>query len=928
MKSIKIAKIGVLALLGGTLSYGQARLLVTEINSNQDSSGTEDYWELANVGDAAIDLSGWKWDDNSRDIGAAVTLPEGTQLAAGEALILTSMDADGFRAWWGLAATVQVITLDSPGLGKNDGVALFNPQGEEHFFFTYEADGFMLSDGSAAVGGHAGESAGSTATVAVVLDPAYGTESPRYKAAVVGEAGAFASTLSTAEIGSPGVIDAVVSDDSLVSVTTEGVDEGDEGTVSLAFIVARDSTATAFSVDYSITGGTAVAGEDYAALAAGTLQFEVGGAATQRIEITVNGDTQIEGDENILLTLDNLVNTTGVSALAGGVVSGEIRNDDFVVNPYAASDALIGAPLSSIVLGGAEIPAYDPASQRGFASSGDGIQVVDLSDPMAPVALPVIDMLALGFDSNDLSSISLYDGVLAVGIINSPKTEAGDLAFIEAATGALLGSVKVGPNPDAVTFTPDGSKVLVANEGELVGQVADDTAMGSVSIVDVSAGYANAVERKADFSAYDAQAAALTAAGVRIFEGGVPSLDFEPEYIAVTADSQTAMVTLQEANAVAKIDLASATVTAVVALGEKDYSGLYADFSDRDGPGGSRLINPTQGNPVYGLYMPDAIAAYSYNGETYYVIANEGDDRDDFVVPEESARLGDDGYTLDPTVFRNWAAVTLKEDNALGRLTVSNAPGLRGDTDGDGDIDRILAYGGRSFSILDADGAIVYDSGDMLELIVAGDYPGNADDGRSDNKGPEPEGAVVATFGGRTYAFIGLERTHMVVLFDVTDPQAVTYVGVLSNPGDENPEGMVVVSAADSPTGAPLVLVANEESNTLTVYQLEDGSVLPWEPQSSLGTWRHSVWFGHYTKVSADWLWHSAQGWLNVSASGTPNSVYLYSAALGSWTWSNRNLYPVSYDFERGDWVYYLHLDDGSAYAYYYTTGSWARVEG
>jgi hypothetical protein len=484
---------------------------------------------------------------------------------------------------------------------------------------------------------------------------------------------------------------------------------------------------------------------------------------------------------------------------------------------------LDAAPLT----GGAEIPAFDPVSRRAFTSSNTGIHVVDLTNPAAPAFVQTIAPAALavvGLTSNDVSSVAVRKGtpsILAAAVINTPRTSNGHVVFLNAATGALLGSAVVGVVPDNITFTPDGTKLLVANEGELDGTsaVIPDSALGTVSIIDL-ANIAAPVVTTADFTAYDAPGtiATLKADGVRIFANGLPSSDFEPEYIAVSPDSTKAMVTLQEANAVGILDIATATFTSVKALGKKNYAVGSYDFSDRDGPGATQMINFVNGRPVFGLYMPDAIAAYNFGGQTYYVTANEGDDRNDFLTPDETTTVGNASYVLDPTVFPN--AATLKDQAVLGRLTVSNATGLRGDTDNDGDVDEILSYGGRSFSILDSTGSIIFDSGDMIDQIVAFQHPSLFDDGRSDNKGSEPEGVTVASVGGRTYAFVGLERSKMTLVFDVTNPASVTYTTSLINPGDENPEGLVVVSAADSPTGRPLVLVANEVSQTLTIFEL------------------------------------------------------------------------------------------------------------
>lgn len=610
--------------------------------------------------------------------------------------------------------------------------------------------------------------------------------------------------------------------------------EGNSGSTPLDFAVTRSVDTSAFSVDYAITGGTATSGSDFTPLASGTLNFPLGsGPLVQNITVDVLGDTAIESNETIVITLSNLVQTAGATALGNAISTGTITNDDVVAVTYPASNSITSTVKGSISLTGAEIPAFDPLSKRAFAASGTGIQVVDLTNPAVPVFVTNIQPSTLGIaglTNNDISSVVVRKGsggnpsILAAAIINSPKTNNGHVVFLNAATGALLGSTTVGAVPDHIAFTPDGSKLLVCNEGELstpqttVALAVPDALMGTVSIIPVNAAGVPGTVQTADFTSFDAQTAALKTAGVRIFDDGVPSTDFEPEYLAISPDGTEAMVTLQEANAVAILDIATATFTSVVPLGEKDFSLGKHDFSDQDGAGGSNLVNPTLGNPVFGLYMPDAIASYQVGGQTYYVTANEGDDRNDFLAPDETTTVSNVGYDLDDATFPTES--TLKTAGSLGRLVVSNLPGLRGDTNDDGDIDRILSYGGRSFSIHDSTGARVFDSGDMIEMIVASQFPAQFFDARSDNKGPEPEGVTVAKIGARTFAFVGLERSHMVLAFDVTNPLAPTFATSFLRSGDTNPEGMVVVEAADSPSGKPLLIVANEDSNTLTVFEI------------------------------------------------------------------------------------------------------------
>ncbi|MGH8430261.1 MAG: choice-of-anchor I family protein, partial [Solimonas sp.] len=382
----------------------------------------------------------------------------------------------------------------------------------------------------------------------------------------------------------------------------------------------------------------------------------------------------------------------------------------------------------------------------------------------------------------------------------------------------MLGSVQVGALPDMLTFTPDGKKILVANEGEI--DVSGADAPGSVSIIDISYGVAAATVQTSGFTTFDGQEDALRAEGVRIFAGKSVSLDVEPEYISISPDGTKAMVTLQEANAVGILDITTATFTDIVPLGLKDWTGLEIDVSDQDGG-----INLVTDSHLFGMYMPDAIASYRVGGQTYFVMANEGDDRDDFLTPDETIRVGNVAYELDNALFPD--EVALKANGELGRNSVSNAPGLRGDTDGDGDIDQILTYGGRSFSIVDEQGRQVFDSGDAIERIIVEQFPSLFDDSRSDNKGAEPEGITIGSVDGRTFAFVGLERANLTLAFDITDPTHVSYAGAARNAGDVSPEGLLFIPASESPSGKDMLVTSNEVSNNITVFELDAGSTAP-----------------------------------------------------------------------------------------------------
>lgn len=810
-------------------------LRITEVapwSSGNSPNVAADWFEVTNIGARAVDITGWKMDDSSESPAAAVPMSGITSIAPGESVIfletanLSTTRTAFLSNWFGAnpPAGLQVGAYSGGGVGLSTGGDAVNLYDTNNVRRASVA--FGIAPSSVPFATFENAAAADVVTLTTL--------------SAVGVNGAFTALNSpTTEIGSPGLIEAVVTDDATVAIADASVVEGNSGSLAMSFTVSRSHNRGAFTVQFATADGSATAPADYTA-ATGTLTFTANGDLSQTVSVTIIGDSVVEPQETFTVTLSGLTSSSGTAVLADATATGTIQNDDVYFPP---SGALNVSNLGFLTLPfGAEIPAFDPASRRAFVSSGSGVQIVDLANPAAPALVSTIAPASLGvagLTSNDVSSVAVRKGygsspsVLAAAIINSPKTQPGRVVFLNAATGALLGSVEVGAVPDNLTFTPDGSKVLVAIEGELDGTAADptaDTSQGGVAIIDVSAGFTAPTVAFANFAAYDSQVNALVAAGVRIFSkvadvGGTPtrvyaapSVDFEPEYVAVSPDGRKAMVTLQEANAVALLDIASATFTSVVPLGEKDFSTLLADFSDRDGTGGTTAINLTTGNPVFGMYMPDAIASYQVGGQVYYVTANEGDDRNDFLTPDETTTVGNAAYDLDDATFPNEAA--LKNQAALGRLVVSNADGLRGDTDGDGDIDRILSYGARSFSIHDATGARVFDSADMIEKIVSTQFPANFFDARSDNKGPEPEGVTVAVLGGRTYAFVGLERSHMVLIFDVTDPAAVSYAGAAKRDGDLNPEGLVVVPAAESPTGRALLLVTSEDSNTLSVFEL------------------------------------------------------------------------------------------------------------
>ena len=617
--------------------------------------------------------------------------------------------------------------------------------------------------------------------------------------------------------------------------------------------------------------------------------------------------------------------TVALTACGGDSTDSDSVSDETVSTP----DSIRLSYLSRYSTGNfdasaAEIPAYDAASQRLFvvnAEQGE-LDVLDLSDPENPVKIDAISAAGIAAGAQ-VNSVAASHGLVAVAIEADPKTDNGFVALYQASDLALLGSEEVGAQPDMVAFTPDGARVLTANEGEPSDDYQTDPD-GSISIVDFS-DPANPVVSTADFTGYNGKEDTLRSQGVRIYgPGASASQDLEPEYIAVSDDGATAWVTLQENNALAIIDIATASVTDIVTLGETDRSiaGNGIDASDDDD-----VIDIKTFAGVVGLYLPDSIHGYTVNGKTYLVTANEGDARawgedndaywgeeaDDEAVPpvactpdasqgfvEEfrvkhlvhnsgfARRCGDDlppqlselaeGALLDPSVFGYCGAEAgdsgdCREDDVLGRLNITWTLGYKTNADGSPKMyndagaedavaggrimyDTLYSYGGRSFTIRDESGDLVFDSGDAIEQFLASDDcklgsdrsidcadyfnsghdEGDAMDSRSDAKGPEPEGLTIGAIGDKTFLFLALERMGGVLVYDITDPMAPIYqdylnsretwdvdpdAGNLEGYGDLGPEGLVFIPAADSANGKALLVVGNEVSGSTAIYAVQ-----------------------------------------------------------------------------------------------------------
>ena len=534
----------------------------------------------------------------------------------------------------------------------------------------------------------------------------------------------------------------------------------------------------------------------------------------------------------------------------------------------------------------AEIVAYHAASKTAFLvnSNAKAVDVVSLDDVTAPTITLSLDVagdvetavteLSDG-DLGGVNSVDVYGDHMAVAIEADTKQDTGYIAFYNV-DGTFISAVAAGALPDKVGFSPDGKYAVAANEGEPNGDYSVDPE-GSITVIDVSGGFDLPVAATAHFRDFNTGGSKTLTGPVRISaKSESVAQDLEPEFIAFSDDGSTAYATLQENNAVAVIDLASAEVETILGIGFKDYGlpGNEIDASNKDG--GVNLNSWS----IFGTYMPDGFDAYTVNGTSYLVTANEGDGREYLTDAADEADCaaqggflfdgGDCFHYLDEIRVKDLDASQFTEDlvaklgadfqdqDKLGRLKVITDMGLEDastcatlattgqpiafpdETPVAGCVyQNLYSFGSRSFTIWDlSTGRPVFDSGSDFERITAQQLGGsfnasndsNEGDDRSDDKGPEPEAVEIATINGNTFAFIALERVGGVMVYNITNPQNAKFVQYI-NPRDFTVDDDAVEANLAGPLGPEdikfitqddemYLLVSNEVSGTLSVYSV------------------------------------------------------------------------------------------------------------
>ncbi|NOH93112.1 alkaline phosphatase [Vibrio sp. AIC-3] len=524
----------------------------------------------------------------------------------------------------------------------------------------------------------------------------------------------------------------------------------------------------------------------------------------------------------------------------------------------------------------AEIVSYDSCTDKLYVVNAQAqkVDVLSMNSASEPTSSGSIDLqsaaAASGIDIGAANSVSTHQGLVAVAIENADKQQNGIIALYRSDTLELITTYTAGALPDMVSFSKDGRYIASANEGEPNADYSIDPE-GSVTLVDLTNGPLQATVTQIDFKAFNQgqlRHAELTDK-VRISApNATVAQDLEPEYLTF-ADNGKLYVALQENNALAAIDVASAHVDAILGLGGKPWDNAKLDASNKD----KNIGNLQSYAMLEGLYMPDSITSYSVDGNTYIVTANEGDGRE-YGIKTTQEMCDEKGFEWDGDDYQGTENYTTEKDFCIAY--VDEVRGKKLDIDANHPLDgalkdnkqlarlkvikpqgtlaadqKVQAFGSRSFSIWDESGELVFDSGDDFARIVLEQDPASfnstndnnqSGDDRSDDKGVEPEAIEVAEINGKHYAFIGLERQGGIMVYDVTQPKNASFISYLNNrdftqpvctkvdedgdcdnetynakAGDLGPESIKYFTRS----GNHFIAVGNEVSGSTSVYRVE-----------------------------------------------------------------------------------------------------------
>ncbi|GMH33047.1 hypothetical protein BSKO_00881 [Bryopsis sp. KO-2023] len=526
-----------------------------------------------------------------------------------------------------------------------------------------------------------------------------------------------------------------------------------------------------------------------------------------------------------------------------------------------------GTPVFCLGEAAAEQLAYDPSAKVLYVTGNKLVRVLDIQDPATPEVVFTEDV------SGTVTDVVHCGKYVAFSIAGEPESSPGSL-FVYSSYNPedgmkLVHNITTGALPDALSFTPDCKTILTANEGEagLDAEGNFTNPEGSVTIVNLEAlEKGEKGVKNINFQFVNEDPEKYTNDGVRwVWKGQTLddgketqtlSKDLEPEQVVVTADGKKAFVNLQENNAIAILDLETMTFTSVRGLGLKDYGeeGNALDTSDADG---GSVLRAWPG--LFGLLQPDVITFFNHENEDFIVTANEGDtkeyDPEDHNVPLWDETASGLDLVENTTGIPEETVAGLADPALLGGLKISVEDGIV-ETKEDGSVvlDKLVGYGGRSWSIFkSSDMSLVYDSGNDLERVMAEYFPWSFNTERAGDFCAEAAPAAdeeVDDLAGNNDEETFMDEEELMALiaeaeldlaeFSASpDPEAAgllepstaltkspnsTFDDRSASKGPE-PEAVVVGNLNDR----RLVFVTVERGNTIFVYDISDPAKPVWQ---------------------------------------------------------------------------------------------------
>ena len=420
--------------------------------------------------------------------------------------------------------------------------------------------------------------------------------------------------------------------------------------------------------------------------------------------------------------------------------------------------------------------------------------------------------------------------------------------------GALLGGgvsdiYPVGPSPRSLSFSEDGSWLVVACAGE--GEYAVSDPKGEVVCVNVSP-----YTQLGDLSTVTSYAFPLDHDGALTMGGGFSRTDagvyggsdaalayqLEPSHVAITPDESRAYVNCQVNNAIVEVVLdnvitpGTGVIAGVYGYGTRDMSATGFDGKDD----GSAIVE-TSTEDVLAWYQPGDIEIISDGITTLLLTANEG-------RPSVDGSGADDVIASTSAEFNG---LLIDSEYGFGATGVPSQPSF--------------IYGARSFSIwnITTGGAptLWYDSGPTIEQTLATlmpDYANstekdyNSGDDASISRGPQPSGITHGLVNNKDVVIVALEQMGGSMIFNLnewTNPATISasYQSYATNRDFQNPamdqcnfnhlgaeDVYFLPSVVTSYTGVTgvnegydAILVSNDESGSLTLFSLESNLDIP-----------------------------------------------------------------------------------------------------